>query len=130
MAVIACRALRVPAPLYRPKRKLINDQYRPLFNADQLYERMLHPTVASKDQIQQMQEQDAENRLQDVWCGMGALIGILSSLTCGNSVSIPRLEYVFVGRLQLVTIFGRLAINTAHWMTTFYSHCIRKTFDV
>lgn len=60
-----------PSPLYRPKRKLGNDQHRPLFSADQLYAMMLHPTVSSKDQVEHMQANEAENRLQDVWVWNG-----------------------------------------------------------
>merc|ERR1711988_1163218 len=51
-----------PNPLYRPKRKLGNDQYRPLFTADQLYAMMLHPTVSAKEQVEYMQASEAENR--------------------------------------------------------------------
>merc|ERR1711871_640196 len=60
-----------PNPLYRPKRKLGNDQYRPLFTADQLYAMMLHPTVSAKEQVEYMQASEAENRLQDVWVWNG-----------------------------------------------------------
>ena len=42
----------------------------PAFTADQLYEKMLNPTIDSKNQITKMTK-DAPNRLQNVWIWSG-----------------------------------------------------------
>ncbi len=62
-------------PLYRPKKRFVNANIPPTFTADELYSRMLNPTVTSKDMITKMKSTTSgalqENRLQDVWVWNG-----------------------------------------------------------
>ena len=68
-------------PLHRPKKTFIDATRSvfPTFTADELYEKVLNPTVTSKGQVEKMRAQHressgnqiGENRLQDIWVWNG-----------------------------------------------------------
>lgn len=58
-------------PLYRPEKKAQNYFSEPLFTADELYGKLLNPTVESKGQIKKMRAPNPANRLQDIWIWNG-----------------------------------------------------------
>jgi ferredoxin-NADP reductase len=65
-----------PAPLYRAaKKKFSQLNVNPSFTADELYAKMLNPTVTSKDMIKKMKGTSSQavqdNRLQDIWIWNG-----------------------------------------------------------
>jgi hypothetical protein len=62
-----------PQPLYRPKRKFnpALSNVQPSFNADDLYQQMVNPTVDSRGQIGKMKVTNAMNRFQDIWVWNG-----------------------------------------------------------
>lgn len=64
---------KIAQPLYRSKRKFSNmPNCQPTFSADELYEKILNPTVDSRGQMAKMKEGSrAENRLQDIWIWNG-----------------------------------------------------------
>lgn len=67
-------------PLFRAQRQLTSGTNvtgtAPTFTADELYAKVLNPTVSSKGQIEKMKSQHGdsqvgENRLQDIWIWNG-----------------------------------------------------------
>jgi hypothetical protein len=62
-------------PLYRAKKRFVNSSITPTFTADELYAKMLNPTITSKDMIKKMKNSSSEtvtdNRLQDIWIWNG-----------------------------------------------------------
>jgi hypothetical protein len=58
--------------LLRPPRVYNNTDVPPTFNADELFEKLLKPTVSSKEQVERMKEpKGAPNRLQNLWVWNG-----------------------------------------------------------
>lgn len=60
------------APLHNSKKQLQSKAgITPNFTAEELYEKMSHPTAEAKSQVKKMKETNPDNRLQDIWIWSG-----------------------------------------------------------